>query len=90
MDFDVIPRHAVSQKCFDGILFVTWSDGKVSTYDAVELGCEWFKMSNDAFYKLYGFNFNPHEFSGLYEHCRNLVYPKKKTKIHIGPQIKLT
>lgn len=21
----------------------------------------WFKMSNDAFYELYGFNFNPHD-----------------------------
>lgn len=27
----------------------------------------WFKMSNDAFYKLYGFNFNPHQYPMLYE-----------------------
>lgn len=37
---------------------------------------QWFKMSNDAFYKIYGFNFNPHEYSGLYEIARNKVYPE--------------
>ena len=42
-------------------------------YDAVHLGCEWFKMSNDGFYSMYGFNFNPHKW-GLYEKCRKLVH----------------
>ena len=37
---------------------------------------QWFKMSNDAFYKMYGFNFNPHEYSGLYEIARRKVYPE--------------
>lgn len=35
---------------------------------------QWFKMSNDGFYKMYGFNFNPHDFPGLYEIARKEVY----------------
>ena len=35
---------------------------------------QWFKMSNDAFYRMYGFNFNPHNFPGLYEIARKEVY----------------
>lgn len=31
-------------------------------------------MSNDCFYELYGFNFNPHEYPGLYEEARKRVY----------------
>lgn len=34
----------------------------------------WLKMSNDAFFRLYGFNFNPHEYPYLYEIARNIVY----------------
>ncbi len=54
---------------------VIWSDGSTTLYNDVELGCNWFKMSNDAFFNLYGFNFNPHEVPGLYEYCRKKVYP---------------
>lgn len=36
----------------------------------------WFKTSNDAFYELYGFNFNPHEYPMLYEIAREEVYGK--------------
>lgn len=36
---------------------------------------EWFKMSNDAFYASYGFNFNPHEYPGLYAEARERMYP---------------
>lgn len=35
---------------------------------------EWFTMSNDSFYDMYGFNFNPHEYPGLYEQARERVY----------------
>ena len=35
---------------------------------------EWFKMSNDTFYELYGFNFNPHNYPNLYEIARERVY----------------
>lgn len=32
-----------------------------------QLCIDWFKLSNDAFYRYYGFNFNPFEYEGLYE-----------------------
>jgi hypothetical protein len=35
---------------------------------------EWFTMSNDSFYDMYGFNFNPHEYPGLYEQARERVH----------------
>lgn len=73
-------KYAVSQKYAPGILglspdtvIVEWSDGSVQYYDAVKLGCEWFNMSNDAFYEKYAFNFNPHEIQGLYEKCQRTV-----------------
>lgn len=34
----------------------------------------WFKTSNDGFYALYGFNFNPHKYPYLYEIARKRVY----------------
>lgn len=34
----------------------------------------WFKMSNDDFHTMYGFNFNPHEYVYLYEIARKEVY----------------
>ena len=37
---------------------------------------EWFNMSNDTFYALYGFNFNPHNYPGLYAEARERVYGK--------------
>lgn len=37
---------------------------------------QWFSMSNDAFFKLYGFNFNPHDYPGLYEAARERKYGK--------------
>lgn len=39
---------------------------------------EWFRMSNDAFYELYGFNFNPHKYPNLYEEARNRVYSERR------------
>lgn len=35
---------------------------------------EWFRMSNDAFCSIYGFNFNPHNYPGLYEEARKRIY----------------
>ena len=49
---------------------VSYFNGK-SLFDWAVL---WFKMSNDAFYKLYGFNFNPHQYPFLYEIARKKVY----------------
>lgn len=40
----------------------------------LEWAVEWFKMSNDVFCSLYGFNFNPHDYPGLYEIARREVY----------------
>lgn len=37
---------------------------------------EWFGMSNDGFFALYGFNFNPHEYHGLYEAARERKFGK--------------
>lgn len=72
-----IPRHAVSTKHAAGMIVVEWSDGTMNIYDAFKLGRSWFKMSNDAFFQAYGFNFNPHNIPGLYERCRKAVYPNE-------------
>lgn len=34
----------------------------------------WFKMSNDAFFAIYGFNFNPHKYPNLYNIVRKELY----------------
>lgn len=66
----------ISQQVILGVLLVHWSDGTTTSYDAVDMGVQWFKMSNDGFYEIYGFDFNPHKWPGLYEKCRNIVYPQ--------------
>lgn len=68
------PIYAVCQRRYFDTLAVTFSDGTVKFYNVITLGCEWLRMSNDAFYKRYGFNFNPHEIPGLYRHCQKLVF----------------
>mgnify|MGYP001855007310 CR=1 FL=1 len=39
---------------------------------------EWFSMTNDAFYELYHFNFNPHNYPGLYEEARKIYFKDDK------------
>ncbi len=54
---------------------------KSSQYDSQYLNGEslmmwavrWFNMSNDDFFRSYGFNFNPHAYTGLYEEARERV-----------------
>lgn len=54
----------------------------MSKYDRIQLrgkslmfwAVEWFKMSNDVFFSLYGFNFNPHNYPGLYDEARKRVF----------------
>lgn len=54
----------------------------MSWYDVLMLGSKslmewaiiWFTMSNDSFYRLYGFNFNPFKYKGLYEEARKRIY----------------
>ena len=70
--------YEIGQKLVGNVLSVTFSDGSVKWYDAIELGCAWFRMSNDAFYETYGFNFNPHRW-GLYDYCRKMVYKNEST-----------
>lgn len=65
---------AIKQQYAFGILLVTFSDGVIEKYDAFKLGCKWLKMSNDDFYSMYGFNFNPHTVPGLYKKCIKAVY----------------
>lgn len=45
-------------------------NGKSLMYWALE----WFSMSNDTFFDLYGFNFNPHNYPGLYEQARERYF----------------
>lgn len=58
---------------------------KVSQYDLIpykgkslmEWAILWFRMSNDTFYDLYGFNFNPFDYPGLFDEARKRVYPNE-------------
>lgn len=51
-------------------------------YSTRKLTLDWFTHSNDTFFDLYGFNFNPHKYPGLYEWGREYLYGqgKKKTR----------
>ena len=71
-------KYAVSQGILLNTLQVKFSDGSVKYYNALDMAVQWFKMSNDCFYDLYGFNFNPHDYPGLYERARRIVYPNKR------------
>lgn len=56
--------------------------GRISEFDFITYkghslmfwALEWFQMSNDHFYKKYGFNFNPHEWAGLYAAARERLW----------------
>ena len=52
---------------------ITGDNLKEQSYDLLKLACDWFRTTNDAFYVKYGFNFNPHEYSGLYEKAKEVV-----------------
>lgn len=39
-----------------------------------QLCIDWFLMTNDDFFEKYGFSFNPHKYSGLYEWGRKEIY----------------
>lgn len=49
-------------------------------YSKHQLCLDWFRMSNDGFFELYGFNFNPHEYPGLYEWGRKYLYGENTTR----------
>lgn len=46
--------------------------------DLMTWAVRWFNMSNDSFYKFYGFNFNPHAYPGLYEEARERVFKNEQ------------
>lgn len=47
-------------------------------YSKRKLCLDWFRMSNDMFFKYYGFNFNPHNYQGLYEWGREILFGEYK------------
>jgi len=61
-----------------GNIIINYSDGTVKVFNALDLTKQWFSMSNDAFYDLYEFNFNPHKFNGLYENGRKAMFENQK------------
>ena len=67
----------INQRVLGDKIFLQYENGDVKTYPLIFLGCEWLKMSNDAFYEIYGFNFNPHEIPGLYDKCRKIVFAEE-------------
>lgn len=54
----------------------------------IEWAVLWFKMSNDAFFQLYGFNFNPHDYPYLYEIAKVLFLMKRSWHIIHGWKIR--
>ncbi len=65
-------RFVVEQRVIGNVLMIIYNTGDIKLYDAVELGCEWFRMSNDAFFNKYGFNFVPK--GKLYDVCKYIIY----------------
>ena len=47
---------------------------KLKGVSLLEWAIIWFKTSNDDFYSFYGFNFNPHNYPGLYLLARKKVH----------------
>lgn len=43
-------------------------------YSKIKLTVDWFQMDNDTFFRVHGFNFNPHNYPGLYEAGRRIVF----------------
>lgn len=70
----ILPKTVIRQSRESDILRVTFSDGSHRFFNIYDLAVEWFCMSNDTFYACYGFNFNPHNFRGVYEEARKRVY----------------
>lgn len=50
-----------------------YSIGMYNGKSLLEWAKIWFKTDNDTFFKIYGFNFNPHKYPGLYEVARKEI-----------------
>lgn len=60
-----------------GLVFVTDGFGKiVAKYNPVALGVEWFNMSNDMFFSVYGFNWVPR--GQVYDEARKLAFNERR------------
>lgn len=67
-------KYAVSQNVAQSILTVKFSDGSTKYHDALDAAVQWMKMTNDGFFRMYGFNFNPHKWGNLYSMAQKAVY----------------
>lgn len=63
-----------NQQIFGDTLYIGYSDGTFKLMDATAVGCDWFRMSNDAFFDTYGFNLDIHRLGDLYERCKKIAY----------------
>lgn len=48
--------------------------GRYRGYYKWDLAKAWFQMTNDDFFNLYGFSFNPHDYGSLYFEVRKFIY----------------
>lgn len=55
-----------------------YSMGMYNGKSLLEWAKIWFKTDNDTFFRLYGFNFNPHEHPRLYEIARDEVFKNEE------------
>lgn len=53
-------------------LKVVYSDGSFDMLDLIQLGVQWFMMSNDEFANRYGIDFTPQEYN-IYDECREIA-----------------
>lgn len=53
-------------------LKVVYSDGSSDMLDLIQLGVQWFMMSNDAFADKYGIDFTPQKYN-IYDECREIA-----------------
>lgn len=72
----IFPTYVVSQTRINDTLEVKFSDSTVKHFNIYDLCVEWLYMTNDDFYNCYGFNFNPHNFDGVYKKGIELAHRK--------------
>lgn len=59
MEFDF--KIVTDVKEIGKTVYVFFSNGSREEYDSINLAARWLKMSNDNFYREYGFNYVPSE-----------------------------
>ena len=57
---------------------VNWDKTTLRGVSLMTWALRWFNMSNDAFYRMYGFNFNPHDYPGLYKEAQIRQFGRSK------------